>query len=71
MDRLFWSWLDRLGAGWRDALAFVQPCTALVWQQKRFREYWRHLSQGDKPGRRLVAKDIQALIKNMSQANPT
>jgi transposase InsO family protein len=70
-DRLLWVWLARLWAGWQDVLAFVQPCTVLAWQQKRFQEYWRQLSHGGKPGRPMVAKDIQALIKRMSQANPT
>ena len=43
-DRVFWSWLSRLWSGWHEALAFVQPRTVIVWQRKRFREHWRHLS---------------------------
>ena len=70
-DRLLWAWLARLWAGWQHALAFVQPRTALVWQQGQFRAYWRRLSQGGKPARPRVAKEIQALIRRMSQANPT
>ena len=70
-DRLLWTWLARLWAGWQNALAFVQPRTVIAWQQKRFREHWRRLSQGTKSGRPIVGKDIQALIKHMSQANPT
>jgi hypothetical protein len=70
-DRLLWVWLARLWAGWQDVLAFVQPCTVLAWQQKRFQEYWRQLSHGGKPGRPMVAKDIQALITRMTHANPT
>jgi transposase InsO family protein len=70
-DRLLWSWLARLWAGWQDALAFVQPRTVIAWQQKRFREYWRRLSQGGKPGRPTVAKELRELIRRISQANPT
>ena len=44
-DRLFWAWLSRLWSGWQHALAFVQPRTVIAWQQKRFRDHWRHLSQ--------------------------
>jgi putative transposase len=71
MDRLLWAWLARLWAGWQDTLAFVQPRTVLLWQQRRFREYWPRLSQSGKPGRPVVPKEIQALVKHMSRANPT
>jgi hypothetical protein len=50
-DRLFWSWLSCLWPGWQQALEFVQPRTVITWQKKRFRDYWRHLSQGGTPGR--------------------
>ncbi len=40
-DRLLWSVLARLWRGWREALFFVQPRTVILWQRKRFREYWR------------------------------
>jgi len=70
-DRLFWAWLARLWSGWRNALAFVQPRTVLMWQQRRFREYWRRFSQGGKPGRPAIAKEVRELIRTMSQANPT
>jgi putative transposase len=52
-------------------LVLVQPCTVLAWQQQRFRVYWRRLSQGGKPGRPAVAKDVRELIRDMSQTNPT
>jgi hypothetical protein len=38
-DRLFWAWLSRVWPGWQDALAFVQPCTVIAWQRKRFRGF--------------------------------
>jgi putative transposase len=70
-DRLLWAWLARVWSGWQDALAFVQPRTIIAWQRTRFRDHWRRLSQGGTPGRPAVAKDIQDLIRRMSQANPT
>ena len=38
-DRLFWTCLSRLWAGWQEALAFVQPGTILAWQRQRFRNH--------------------------------
>ena len=70
-DRLFWSWLSRLWAGWQEALAFVQPRTVIAWQQRRFRQHWRRFSQSGKPGRPVIAKELRDLIRKMSQANPT
>jgi hypothetical protein len=49
-DRLLWVWLSRLWPGWQDALEFVQPRTVIAWQKKRFRAYWRQLSQSGRPG---------------------
>src|SRR5680860_189685 len=45
-DRLLWSVLARLWRGWRGALFIVQPRTVILWQRKRFRDYWRGLSRG-------------------------
>src|SRR5262245_8010555 len=50
-DRLFWAWLSRLWPGWQATLAFVQLRTVIAWQQKRFRDHWRHLSQRVTAGR--------------------
>jgi len=30
VDRLFWAWLSKLWAGWRDVLVFVQPSTVIA-----------------------------------------
>ena len=70
-DRLFWVWLSRLWSGWQQALAFVQPRTVIAWQKKRFRDYWRQLSQIDKPGRPAISKEVRALIQDMWRCNPT
>ena len=70
-DRLFWVWLSRLWSAWQDALVFVQPRTVIAWQQERFRDHWRHLSEQGTPGRPAMANEIRALIQGMWQANPT
>jgi len=70
-DRLFWAWLSRLWSGWQDTLAFVQPRTVIAWQHRRFRAHWRRLRQLGNPGCPAIAKEVRALIRNMSQANPT
>jgi hypothetical protein len=61
----------RLWAAWQEALAFVQPRTVLTWQRQWFRTYWRRFSQGAKPSRPVIAKELHDLIRKMSQANPT
>ena len=70
-DRLLWSILARLWRGWRGALFFVQPRTVILWQRKRFREYWRGLSRGDCRGRPAISLELRRLIRRMWQANPT
>jgi transposase InsO family protein len=70
-DRLFWAWLSRIWPGWAEALAFVQPCTVIAWQQQRFRDHWRRVSQQGTPGRPTIAKEVRTLIQAMWQANPT
>src|SRR3989454_1208743 len=69
-DRLFWIWLARVWAGWRQALVIVTPDTVLRWQRRRFREYWTKLSGGSTGGRPAVHAEIKALITRMANANP-
>ena len=70
-DRLLWSFLARFWSGWRRALFFAQPRTVTLWQQKRFRCYWRALSQSGYPGRPKIAPELRALIRRMWQSNST
>jgi putative transposase len=70
-DRWLWVWLSRLWPGWQQVLEFVQPRTVIAWQKKRFREYWRRLSQTGKPGRPAISKEIQELIRDMWRSNLT
>jgi len=71
IDRLLWVWLSRLWPSWQTALEFVQPRTVLAWQKKRFRAYWRRLSQSGKPGRPTISKEVRELIRDMWCSNPT
>lgn len=70
-DRVLWSILAKVWSQWREALYFVQPQTVALWQQKRFRDYWRALSQRGRPGRLEIAPELRDLIRRMWRANPT
>ncbi len=70
-DRLIWSILAKFWSQWRKSLFFVQPLTVALWQQKRFRDYWRALSQAGRPGRPKIAPELRLLIKRMWRSNPT
>ncbi len=70
-DRLLWSVLAKVWSQWRTVLFFVQPRTVTLWQQKRFRDYWRVLSRDGHPGRPKIAPEHPGLIRRMWQANPT
>ncbi|MDA9983152.1 hypothetical protein N9H39_10610, partial [Gammaproteobacteria bacterium] len=39
--------------------------------EKRFRDYWRALSQSAKPGRPRISRELRKLIGRMWEANPT
>ena len=70
-DRLFWCWLSRLWSRWKDVLVIVRPATVIAWRRRKFREYWAKLSGRPGPGRPPVPKEIQDLIRRMSEMNVT
>lgn len=70
-DRLLWSGLSRCWSRWRDAVFFVQPATIVAWQKRRFREHWTRLSRHRMPGRPMIANEVRALIRRISEVNPT
>lgn len=70
-DRFLWSCLSRLWLRWRDALFFVQPTTIVAWQRRRFREHWTRLSRYRTAGRPIISNEVRALIRRMSEADPT
>ena len=69
-DRILWSWLSRVWAGWRDALVIVRPETVIAWRRRKFREYWTRLCRSGKPGRPAISREVRDLIRRMSSANP-
>src|SRR5438105_2590074 len=69
-DRLFWVWLARVWAEWRQPLVIVTPDTVLRWQRRRFREYWTQLSRRPTRGRPPIDAEIKALVLRMAAANP-
>jgi putative transposase len=71
MDRFLWAWLSRIWPSWQGALEFVQPRTVVAWQKKRFRDYWRQLSQHGKSGRATISTEVRTLIRDMWRSNPT
>jgi hypothetical protein len=59
MDRLFWVWLTKVWAGWRQSVVVVTPDTVLRWQRRRFRHYWTQLSGRPTGGRPPVNAEIK------------
>ena len=51
-------------------MVIVQARTVIAWQRKRFRDHWAKLSKQGRPSRPPVSKEIRALIRKMSEANP-
>jgi transposase InsO family protein len=68
-DRVFWVWLSRCWAGWKDALAIVTPATVVGWHRQGFCLYWRWKSRG-RPGRPRIGPEVRRLIRRMSRENP-
>ena len=65
--RIALVWLARW-FDWRQALAVLQPATLLRWHRQGFRLFWRWKSR---PGRPRIPAELQALIRQMAQDNPT
>jgi putative transposase len=70
-DRLFWIALMKIWKKWRTALVVVQPATVVSWQRRRFKQYWRKLSQKKRPGRPKVSAELRKLVRTMVAANVT
>ena len=69
-DRVFWVWLAKLWPRWRSTLVIVKPDTIVGWSRKGFRLFWTWKSRRRRTGRPAVQKDVRALIREMSLANP-
>src|SRR5215475_13732296 len=70
-DRWFWIGLYMIWQDWKSALMIVQPETVTSRHCKRFKRYWRKLSQPKQPGRPGTCSEIRKLIQTMATANPT
>lgn len=53
---------------WRDALAVVRPETLIRWHRAGWRLFWRLKSR---PGRPPIPAELQALIRRISNENPS
>jgi hypothetical protein len=69
VDRVLWVLLSRRWRAWRSALHIVQPATVLAWHRRGFRLFWTWKSR-HRTGRPGVPRDVRALIREMSTANP-
>jgi putative transposase len=70
-DRVFWSLLSRVWAGWRHALLLVRPETVIRWHRQGFRLYWRWKSKSRPLGRPPIDAEIRELVLEMHRTNPT
>jgi putative transposase len=70
-DRAFWVIVSQGWAGWRNALAIVEPATVIRWHRKGFRRFWRRKSRPGRLGRPGLDREVVSLIHRMSQANVT
>src|SRR5215469_7456661 len=69
IDRLIFAGLYGLAPKVLSALAIVRPETVIRWHRAGFRLYWRWKSKS-RGGRPKLPVDIQALIRDISLANP-
>jgi len=70
LDRVFWIWLSRWWARWREALHVVQPQTVIRWHRQGFRAFWNWKSRRGRTGRPPVDLEIAKLVRTMALANP-
>jgi transposase InsO family protein len=66
---MLWAWLSCAWRGWRSALHVVTPETVVGWHRLGFRLFWTWKSR-HRIGRPGVSKDVRALIRELSIANP-
>src|SRR3989440_1515199 len=69
LDRVFWMWLSRWWARWREALHVVQPQTVIRWHRQGFRVFWNWKSRRGRTARPPVDLEIAKLVRPMAFAN--
>ena len=70
LDRLFWIWLSRSWARWRETLHIVRPETVIRWHRQGFRAFWNWKSRRGRGGRPPIDLEIAKLVRTISLANP-
>ena len=65
--RLLWIVLSRWLPGWRKLAHVMQPATVVRWHLGMSKLLWRWKSR---PGRPVVSREMQALIRRLSRENP-
>src|ERR671911_606903 len=68
-DRCLWVWVSLMWTDGRAALVMVKPATVIAWHRRGFRLFWTWKSRG-RTGRPTVSKEVPALIRELSAANP-
>jgi transposase len=68
-DRLFWSLLSKVWRDWISELVFVKPETVIRWRKRKFREFWRAMSQG-RSGRPPISNEHINFIRRISSDHP-
>ena len=68
-DRLLFVWLCRLWPDLLGSATIVRAETVVRWHRQGFRAFWRWKSRRV-PGRPRIAKDVRALIQDISLVNP-
>jgi hypothetical protein len=67
---VFWIVLAKTWRHWRDALVLVQPDTVVRWHREWLRWRWTKVSRRRRAGRPTIDREIHALIRDMTTANP-
>lgn len=70
-DRALWVILSQAWAGWKEALAIVEPATVIRWHREGFKRFWTRKSRPRRLGRPGLDREVVRLIRRMSQANVT
>jgi hypothetical protein len=55
---------------WRSTLVIVKPETVVAWHRKGFRLFWTWKVRHGQPGRPVISRETQDLIRKMCRENP-
>jgi len=70
-DRIFWMILSNIWPEWKSRLVIVRPETVSRWSRRRFKDYWREISNGKgKAGRPPITSEHIDFIRRISSDHP-